>query len=85
MRESGYADRILAICSIVGGLGLIGLNLYEYGRDSMRQEIVSSCPAGTAYSVRYQDGRLKCVGYQEPMKRSKIEEVRRRNYLRGAV
>ena len=79
------SNRLIGAGAITGVLILLGLNLWEGGRESMRAELAQTCPEGTAWTVRYPDGRIKCVAYQEPMPKSKVEQARARNYLRRAV
>ena len=72
------ARLVTLICSLCI-LTMIGLNVYERGRESMRAELAQTCPEGTAWTVRYPDGRIKCVAYQEPMPKSKVEQARAAN------
>lgn len=72
--------RTITAIALMGVLVLLGLNLWEGGRESMRAELAQTCPdKKTAYSVRYPDGRIKCVAYQEPMPKSKVEQARAAN------
>lgn len=71
--------RTITALALMGVLVLLGLNLFERGRESMRAELAQTCPEGTAWTVRYPDGRIKCVAYQRPMEKSKVEQARAAN------
>jgi len=79
------ADTIMAVCAALGVITLLSFNVYEWGVDQGRREVAQTCPAGTAYSERYPDGKLKCIQYQAPMKKSRMEEARMRLAHRRAV